>query len=123
MTPSSLYRLLPISFWTAFIVGACNNSDQSARETAKKVDTAAVKTMGKQVFTSNCQSCHGNPAYPKAPSAEAMAAMEPRVILNALNYGKMRQQAANLTEEQREAVAQYVTNKMLKAVVMPAEAY
>ncbi len=49
--------------------------------------------------------------------------MAPRVILNALDNGKMRQQASALSEEQREAVAQYITNKMIKTVVMPKEAY
>src|SRR3954471_6639265 len=93
------------------MVSACKNGNTNT--TANKVDTAAIRAMGKQVLTTNCQACHGNPAYPKAPSVEALSAMEPRVILNALNYGKMRQQAIKLTEEQREAVAQYVTNKML----------
>ena len=103
---------------------ACNNSNQHADKTTnKKVDTAAVKAMGKQMFAANCQACHGNPAYPKAPSPEAMAAMEPRVVLAALDYGKMQQQASKLTEEQREAVAQYITNKMLKTVVMHDTAY
>lgn len=99
---------------------SCNNANHNAN---KKTDTVAIKAMGKQVFTTNCQACHGNAAYPKAPSPEALSAMEPRVILNALDNGKMRQQASKLTEEQREAVAQYITNKMLKTVVMPDTAY
>ena len=116
---SKLYLFLPVIYSVAF--SSCNNG---AHNTAnKKIDTAAIKTMGKEVFTTNCVTCHGNPAYPKAPSPEALSAMQPRVILNALDNGNMRQQASKLTEEQKEAAAQYITNKMLKTVVMPDEAY
>jgi polyvinyl alcohol dehydrogenase (cytochrome) len=114
------YLLLPAIMY-CIVFTSCNNTDHNTAN--KKIDTAAVKAIGKDVFTTTCQTCHGNPAYPKAPSPEAMSAMEPRVVLNALDYGKMRQQASKLTEEQREAVAQYITNKMLKTIVMPDSAY
>ena len=115
---SRFYLLLPaIVYCIAF--SSCNNETHNTAKT----DTIAIRTMGKKVFTTNCQTCHGNAAYPKAPSPEALSAMEPRVILNALDNGKMRQQASKLTEEQREAVAQYITNKMLKTIVMPDTAY
>jgi polyvinyl alcohol dehydrogenase (cytochrome) len=86
-------------------------------------DTAAINAMGKAVFAKTCVACHGNPTFPKAPSLSALAAIEPRVILNALDNGKMKQQASALTEQQREAVAQFITNKLLKTTVMPEEAY
>ncbi len=107
---------------------ACNstgnqNANDSTHVTSTPKDTAAIKAMGKKVFTSTCATCHGNPATPRASPPDALAAMEPRVVLNALDNGKMRQQASGLTEEQREAVAQYITGKLLKTVVMPKEAY
>ncbi len=107
------------------VLNSCGNGNEkeTANTSAEKKDTAAIKAIGKEVFTSNCKVCHGNPAYPKAPSPEALSAMEPRVILNALDNGKMREQASKLTEDQREAVAQFITNKMLKITVMPKEAY
>ena len=110
-------------FITVFCIAfsSCNNSNHNSAN--KKIDTAAIKATGKQFFTTNCITCHGNAAYPKAPSPAALSAMEPRVILNALDNGKMRQQASNLTEEQREAVAEYITNKMLKEIVLPEQAY
>ncbi|MEP6951589.1 MAG: PQQ-binding-like beta-propeller repeat protein [Ginsengibacter sp.] len=117
---SGFYLLLPgIICCIAF--NSCNNGPHNTDN--RKTDTIAIRAMGKEVFTTNCQACHGNPAYPKAPSPGAFSAMEPKVILNALDNGKMRQQASSLTQEQREAVAQYITNKMLKTVVMPDEAY
>lgn len=117
-----------VLFAPGFFLYACNNggnknANDSTHTEGKVKDTAAVKAMGKEVFTTLCSNCHGNPAFPKAAAADALAAMEPRVVLNALDNGIMKQQAGNLTEEQREAVAQYVTGKMLKTVVMPASAY
>lgn len=112
--------LTAIIYWV--VVGSCNNNEAHNRAD-KNIDTAAIKTMGKEVFTTTCVTCHGNAAYPKAPSPEALSAMQTRVILNALDNGNMRQQASKLSEEQREAVAQYITNKMLKTIVMPDKAY
>lgn len=108
-----------------FIFSACNNgsNNNNADSVHTTKDSAAMAAIGKEVFTTTCTACHGNPAFPKAASAEALAAMEPRVVLNALDNGKMKQHASALTEEQREAVAQYVTGKILKTVVMPKEAY
>ena len=111
-----------------FLFCGCNNDgNQNATDseplTNAPKDTAAIKAMGKEVYTSTCAACHGNPAIPKAASFDALSAMEPRAILNALENGKMRQQASKLTDEHREAVAQYITGKMLKTIVMPKEAF
>ena len=79
--------------------------------------------LGKVLFTNTCQPCHGNPAFPKAPKLEALTNVQPRSILNTLDNGKMRQQAKALSEKQREAIAQYVSQKLLKETIMPKEAY
>lgn len=112
-----------VTFFAAF--NSCSNSkkNKTGGSSAIKKDSATIMAMGKNVFSTTCQACHGNPTFPKAPAQEAMAAMAPRVILNALDNGKMREQAKQLSEEQREAVSQYITNKMLKTIVMPGEAY
>ncbi len=108
----------------ACMLNACDSGSRQPEQTAKnKPDSTAIKAMGKQLFATTCQTCHGNPAYPTALQPDKMAAMEPAVVLGAMNYGKMKQQAANLSETQREAVAEFVTNKMLKKVVLPDSAY
>lgn len=107
------------------VLNSCSNShkNKTGGPAATKKDSATIMAMGNEVFTNTCRACHGNPAFPKAPSQEAFSAMQPRVILNSLDNGKMRQQASRLSEEQREAVAEYLTNKMLTTIVMPQEAY
>src|ERR1700744_2278771 len=107
---------------------ACNGSGKKAGSDStatagKTVDSAGIRAMGQTVFTKNCSTCHGNAAFPKAPSPAALAGLSPYVILNALDNGKMRQQAKDLSEEQREAVAQYVTNKPLIKTVLPEQAF
>lgn len=86
-------------------------------------DSIHIMDAGKVVFTNSCQACHGNPAFPKAPSLQMLMAVQPRAILNTLNSGKMSQQAKALSEKQREAVAQYISQKLLRETVMPKEAY
>jgi polyvinyl alcohol dehydrogenase (cytochrome) len=86
-------------------------------------DSMHIMAAGRVIFTNTCQACHGNPAFPKAPSLQGLMAVQPRAILNTLNSGKMRQQAKALSEKQREAVAQYISHKLLRETVMPKDAY
>jgi len=88
-----------------------------------KPDSTAIMAKGKQVFLNTCKACHGNPAFPKAPALQTLATAAPRAILNVLDNGKMRQQAKALTEDEREAVAEYITHKLLKKIVLPKDAY
>lgn len=105
------------------LLAACNVGDKQ-RDAADTTASAAIKTIGSQAFASTCAACHNeHPSNPKAPTLAALAGLQPRVVLNALDHGKMKQQASGLTEQQREAIAQYITNKMLKTVVMPKDAY
>ncbi len=101
---------------------ACN-SKAAGQTTAKKPVSADVKATGNKVYTSTCSACHTKPASPKTPTLVMLQAMEPRVILNILDNGKMRQQASGLTEKQREAVAQFITDKVLKTTVLPKDAF
>lgn len=113
--------LLAVTFGIAFLLTSHITYSQTAA--ANKPDTAAVKALGLKVYTTLCSACHAKPTDPKAPIFSELQTMEPRVILNALDNGKMRQQASTLTEKQREAVAQYITDKLLKNIALPKEAF
>lgn len=89
---------------------------------AQKPDSLTVR-LGNQVYASSCMVCHQETASLKAPSQAVLSLMTPRAILSALETGKMRTQAANLTTEQREAVAQFLTGRLLKDNSLPKEAY
>ncbi len=49
--------------------------------------------------------------------------MTARAVLASMDNGKMRQQAAKLSEKERKAVAEWLTNSELKTTVFPKEAY
>src|SRR5664279_6330264 len=52
-----------------------------------------------------------------------LASMTPRAILAALDNGKMRQQAVALSEDERKAVAVWLTNSEMKTSLIPSDAY
>ena len=119
-----LYRIGLPAFFCIIIVccqgqssGAVNNVHTSPK------DSIHIMNAGRIVFANTCQACHGNKAFPQAPSLEMLMAVQPRVILITLNSGKMRQQAKALSEKQREAVAQYASHKLIRETFMPKEAY
>lgn len=81
-------------------------------------DSAAEK-----IFLANCFTCHKDSAASMAPGVSIMSTMTPRAILASLNNGKMRQQGANLSEEERKAVAEWITKSKLKSTAFPKDAY
>lgn len=82
-----------------------------------------TKELGKKVFYASCQACHKDSAGMIAPGLSVLSTMTPRAILASLNNGKMRQQATNLSGEERKAVAQWLTNTELKENDFPENAY
>jgi polyvinyl alcohol dehydrogenase (cytochrome) len=118
------YRIW-VSAVFSMTVSLCNGQRiiSEKKSDVSRPDSIRIMDAGKVIFANTCRACHGNPAFPKAPALEAMAYVQPRAILNTLNSGKMRQQAKALDLKQREAVAQYISHKLLRETVMPKEAY
>jgi polyvinyl alcohol dehydrogenase (cytochrome) len=85
--------------------------------------SAAVRVMGKQVFETVCATCHNDTTKTGAPAVTLLGGMSSRTVLFALDKGKMQQQAKGLAEDQREAVAQYITNKVLKENAISPDVY
>lgn len=73
---------------------------------------AAVRELGAATYRDNCAACHDN-AGSHAPSAAGLGTLSPDLVLRALTSGRMQQQAAALSDEQRAAVAQHITNQLL----------
>lgn len=89
---------------------------------AQKPDVA-VAAEGQKLYMATCNTCHKSDATVGAPSYLMLAQMPPRAILAALETGKMRVQAKDLTTEQRKAIAQWMTGKVLIETPIPKEAY
>jgi polyvinyl alcohol dehydrogenase (cytochrome) len=71
-----------------------------------------IAARGNAVYAGTCAACHDN-ALSHAPSRSAIAGLSAESVLRVLTSGRMKQQAAGLSAEDRQAVAQALTNKRL----------
>jgi len=81
--------------------------------TAAFMDDPAVFTMGKEVWDTTCQSCHGAKAYPgKAPKLKP-AKYTPEFVFDRVTNGfrKMPAWKDVFDKEQRMAVSAYVKSR------------
>ncbi len=92
--------------------------------TVNKVTEENLAT-GQRVFTNTCAVCHNNNSLSKSngPSMGLLAGMSPKAIFSALTIGKMKLQASALSEDERKAVAEFITKKSLQSTPMPEAAY
>ena len=82
-----------------------------------------TRMLGKKIFYTTCNICHKDSSGSLAPGYSILTSMTPRAILAALDNGKMRQQAAALSENERQAVAVWLTNADLKSTALPHDAF
>lgn len=69
--------------------------------------------FGMSAFERECSKCHGNAAVDRAPSPAAIRQMPPERIYAAITTGIMQTQAANLTDEQKRRLAEYMGGRPL----------
>ena len=69
--------------------------------------------LGFAVFQQHCVSCHGNPAFPRAPTPAALRAMTPERIYTALSTGPMKAVGDTLSEADRRRVAESLAGQLL----------
>jgi polyvinyl alcohol dehydrogenase (cytochrome) len=74
--------------------------------------------FGISAFERECTKCHGNAAVERAPSPAAIRQMPPERIYAALTTGVMRTEAANLTDEQKRRLAEYMGGRPLGSAVL-----
>jgi polyvinyl alcohol dehydrogenase (cytochrome) len=82
-----------------------------------------IKTKGKQIFLSSCNVCHKDSTAGLAPGVTILSAMTPKSIVASLSDGKMKAQGATLSDYERRAVAEYLTNSTLKNTVLNDSAF
>ncbi len=69
--------------------------------------------LGFAVFQQHCVSCHGNVAFPRAPTPTALRDMTPERIYTALTTGVMKSVGDTLTEEDRRRVSESLAGQLL----------
>ncbi len=71
------------------------------------------------VFDQNCASCHeaGNAARPaNAPDRKALRKLTPEAVYKSISNGSMKDRAQSLSDEQRQAIAEYIGGRKLGTV-------
>ncbi|RYY22088.1 MAG: dehydrogenase [Chitinophagaceae bacterium] len=86
-------------------------------------DFLPADSTGIKVFSRHCLSCHKESVESLAPGLGVLATMTPRAIYASLNMGKMRQQGAVLSDEERVKVSEWITRSKLKTTEMSKDAY
>src|ERR1700733_11139197 len=61
-----------------------------------------------RLFEQSCMTCHGNAAFEKAPDPSVLRQMSPESIYKALITGAMAPQAAQLSDDQKRMIAEYL---------------
>ncbi|WP_075349442.1 outer membrane protein assembly factor BamB family protein [Algoriphagus marinus] len=109
------------------LIASCQKPTDNTSENVSAASDAPISEevlkLGEQTYTTVCAACHADGNTTLAPAKGLLAGMSPHAILAALNMGKMRVQAEPLSTDEREAVAQYLTNKKLIKVIIPESAY
>src|SRR5713226_9028410 len=75
---------------------------------------------GAALYRTNCASCHEAGGESRAPGRESLRLMSPEHILSALEEGLMRPQGSQRTAEERRAIAEFLSGKVLGSA--PADA-
>ena len=74
---------------------------------------------GQAAYDRDCASCHSE-ADSGAPTRNALRAMTPEAILNALVNGKMQRQGSTMSEADRRAVSEFLAGRALGSTVASA---
>ncbi len=106
--------------WIALVLvfSACERAEQppaveAEAELAVEPATAVeAPHPGEAAYLEKCASCHDQPMY-KAPSRLFIGMTGPENILASMNGGLMAEQALNIDEDGRRAIAEYVSGQSL----------
>jgi polyvinyl alcohol dehydrogenase (cytochrome) len=98
---------------TAAAAGASTGSNTSVGKARAAAPERRGTELGFAVFQQHCVSCHGNPAFPRAPTPTALRAMTPERIYTALTTGVMKSVGDTLKEEDRRRVAESLAGQLL----------
>jgi polyvinyl alcohol dehydrogenase (cytochrome) len=83
----------------------------------------SIANTGRILFNSTCKNCHNDSVRLAAPGLDVLNTLTPRAIYAAMKNGKMRIQAEKLSDEQRKAIASWITNRIFEDNDLPKEAY
>jgi polyvinyl alcohol dehydrogenase (cytochrome) len=103
------------------VVTALSGCDrqQSQLTATQPSQSEAPPLGGAELYATHCAGCH-EMAVPKAANLQMMSFMAPSVIYRALTEGVMTPMAAQLTDDQKLAIARHVTGRDIDTVSQQA---
>jgi polyvinyl alcohol dehydrogenase (cytochrome) len=80
---------------------------------ALAVTILAADPDGASLFKARCASCHTDQPAERTPARAELARLTPELVINEMVNGKMKLQANGLAEDERRAIATFITAKEL----------
>ena len=93
-----LAAIIPIVLWSGRAVSA---------QTADSAQTRSAS----ELFQARCATCHSGAADSRAPGRQTLAMAAPEAIVRTLTVGTMQVQGAELSPNERRAIAEFLTRR------------
>ena len=82
--------------------------------------SAQTPPNGEALYKANCANCHSQTtAGQQAPGAEALRQLTPEAIVTTMTYGRMQVQAIALSDDEKKAVAEFLTGRRVAPPAPP----
>ena len=110
---AQISRVAGIFVAASLTLSACDAPEPELARKATPVETDAVEAVsdGQRLYAEYCASCHNRAVY-KAPHFIMLNMMTPETILDSMN-GIMATQSADLNDEQKRVIAEFITGRAL----------
>jgi len=80
--------------------------------------TDAARLLGEATYKGHCAACHDG-GLNRAPTASALGYIAPGAIVRVLTSGKMREQGSSLSQDEKVAVAEFLSGRMIDSASAP----
>jgi len=114
---------ITVLFAAVLTVSCSRSADEEGGAQPKTVEEVVQEQAppGEAAYHAHCASCHDQVVY-KAPSRLFIGMTGPKNILKAMDGGIMSEQAANISEADRRAIAEYLSGQSLDQLVEARQA-
>jgi polyvinyl alcohol dehydrogenase (cytochrome) len=105
-------QLLHLAWRLIWLVAFCQVVSVTARPSEEPEPKPSQEDLGERLYQDNCAKCHDNKSS-GAPHRSSIGYLTPASIYDALTTGRMRTQAARLSDQERHQVAEFVSDDKL----------
>jgi polyvinyl alcohol dehydrogenase (cytochrome) len=107
-------KVFPIVLFVLLAAALGTEPSSTAAQAQAQAQPSAGSAQGAAVYERECAGCHAT-SESRAPARDALRAMSPEAIHNALVNGRMQLQGSSLSEVERRAVAEFLAERSFGA--------